>query len=156
MQTFENLVKKINFEYTQYFAGNVKHPPLIQEREINKFIRKYNMHQITNSTLRFRFNNLVARHLTFKEKWRRKMMEFEGHKKTLNHAGYSGVVEEKNIKIPSYMEELAKLPAQYSKEKIQSIIESKIIEFEKKGYKNVDVKIDIFEGKPKLRIKPRR
>lgn len=158
LQHFENLIKMINFDYTQFFAGNIKHPPLVHEREVNKLMRKYNLHQITNSTMRFKFNNLVARYLTFKEKWRRKMMEFEGHKKTVGKkTGFdSAAAQEKPSKGSGYLDELNKLPTQYNKDKIKMMIESKIDEFQKKGYKDVDVKIDISEGKPKLRIKPKR
>lgn len=158
LQHFENLVKMINFEYTQFFAGNIKHPPLVHEREVNKMMRKYNLHQITNSTLRFKFNNLVARYLTFKEKWRRKMMEFEGVKKSTTKpmGGTSSSTSAVESPGASYNSELDKLPSQYNRDKIQMVIESKIDELEKKGYKDIDVKIDIEAGKPKLRIKPRR
>jgi hypothetical protein len=83
LQRFENLIKMINFDYTQFFAGNIKHPPVVHEREANAIIKKYNMHQIINTTLRFKFNKLVARYLTFREKWKRKMLEFEGVKNRL-------------------------------------------------------------------------
>jgi hypothetical protein len=156
LQRFENLIKMINFDYTQFFAGNIKHPPLVHEREANALIKKYNMHQITNTTLRFKFNNLVARYLTFREKWKRKMMEFEGIKKpSINKTSFSNTSNSKkpSMKI-SYQNELNKLPEQYNKEKIKQVIENKILEYENKGYKNIDVKIDIVNGKPKLKIKP--
>ena len=156
---FENLVKMINFEYTQFFSGNIKHPPLVHEREVNKIMRRYNLHQITNSTLRFKFNNLVARYLTFKEKWRRKMMEFEGVKKPTTKtttASAASQTPQQSSDGVFYQSELDKLPAQYNKDKIQTVIESKIDELKKKGYSKIDVKIDIEAGKPKLRIKPRR
>jgi hypothetical protein len=153
LRDFENLIKAINFEYSQYFSGNIKHPPIVHERKVNKIIKKYNLHQITNSSLRFKFNNLVARYLTFKEKWRRKMLEFEGVKKPVYEINHFKD-ESENIKDITYYDELDKLPSSYNRDKILSLIESKKIEFENKGYKNIDVKIDMSTGKPKLKIRP--
>jgi hypothetical protein len=153
LQRFENLIKMINFDYTQFFAGNIKHPPVVHEREANAIIKKYNMHQIINTTLRFKFNNLVARYLTFREKWKRKMLEFEGVKKPSTPPTAKAGSSKSSFK-KSYQMELNKLPSHYNKEKIKQIIESKIVEYENQGYKNIDVKIEILNGKPKLKIKP--
>jgi hypothetical protein len=152
LQRFENLVKMINFDYTQFFAGNIKHPPLVHEREAKALIRKYNMQQITNTTMRFKFNNLVARYLTFQEKWRRKMMEFEGVKKTSTVKNTVSASSEKKKIL--YENELKKLPKSYNREKIKQLIDNKILELENKGYKNINVKIDMIDGKPKLKIGP--
>ncbi len=159
LQQFENLIKMINFEYNQYFTGNIKHPPIVHERTVNKIIRKYNIHQITNSTLRFKFNNLVAKYLTFKERWRRKMLEFEGVKKSYIKKEIETNTENydfENSNKLSYENELNKLPANYNRKKIISLIESKRIELENKGYKNIEIKIDMSNGKPRLKIRPKR
>ncbi len=153
LQQFENLIKMINFEYSQYFTGNIKNPPIVHERNVNKIIRKYNLQQITNSSLRFKFNNLVARYLTFKERWRRKMLEFEGAKK---HFIDKKTNIEKNTNTVSYEKELDKLPANYNKDKIIEIIETKKMELENKGYKDIAINIDMSTGKPKLKIRPKK
>jgi hypothetical protein len=149
LDRLENLIKMINFDYNQYFAGNKQYPPLVYEREANKLIRKYNITQLTNTTLRFRFNNLVARYVTFREKWKRKMMEFEGVKKAVPKK----VIANKNK--PFYQKELDKIPDKYDKTKVVDLIESKIDNFKSKGYNNVDVNIELNEGKIKLKVRPK-
>jgi len=72
LERFDNLIKMINFDYERFFAKILKNPPIVYEREINKLINKYNINTIQNVTLRFKFNNLVAKYLTFREKWNKK------------------------------------------------------------------------------------
>ncbi|MBZ4672766.1 MAG: hypothetical protein JG762_996 [Deferribacteraceae bacterium] len=152
LERFENLIKMINFEYQQYFAGTKRNPPVVYEREVNKLIHKYSLHQIKNSTLRFRFNNLVARFITFREKWNKKMLELEGVKKPKPILLEKEKILENN-KTNGYESELDKLPPGFNREKIKNVIEQKLDELKTKGINNVRIEIEIVEGKPKLRIK---
>ncbi|MGC8925540.1 MAG: hypothetical protein ACP5LO_05890 [Calditerrivibrio sp.] len=157
LDKFENLIKMINFDYERFFAKLLKHPPIVYEREVNKLIAKYNLNQITNTTLRFRFNNLVARYLTFRDKWNKKMLEYEGVKKSAaDILKRFEEVKDTDMGGHFFAEELKKLPENINRDKIEALILSKIDEFKQKGYKDIDVKIDIEEGKPKLRIRPIR
>ncbi|MGB9731341.1 hypothetical protein [Calditerrivibrio nitroreducens] len=157
LDRFENLIKMINFDYERFFAKLLKHPPMVYEREVNKLIAKYNLNQITNTTLRFRFNNLVARYLTFRDKWNKKMLEYEGVKKSAADILKTfEEVKDTDMGGHFFAEELKKLPENINRDKIEALILSKIDEFKQKGYKDIDVKIDIEEGKPKLRIRPIR
>lgn len=152
LDRFENLIKMINFEYQQYFAGRKRNTPVVYEREVNKIIHKYSIEQIKNSSLRFKFNNLVARFITFREKWNKKMMEVEGVKKPKPiHLEKEKTLE--NNKTNSYESELDKLPAGFDREKIKKVIEQKLEELKNRGINNVSIEIEIVDGKPKLRIK---
>lgn len=153
LERFENLIKMINFEYNQYFAGNKKNPPIMYEREVNKIIHKYNMYQIKNSTLRFKFNNLVARYLTFKDRWNKRMMEYEGVKKPLPLKKITDDIQEDKKSVIDYEKELNKLPANYDKNKIKDLIEEKINYLQSKGFENFKIEIELIDNKPKLRIK---
>lgn len=157
LDRFDNLIKMINFDYERFFARVLKHPPIVYEREANKIIAKYNLNQITNTTLRFRFNNLVAKYLTFRDKWNKKMLEFEGVKKNVAEIKkrFDEVLNVEENK-PFFAEQLDKLPKNINRDKIESIIISKINEYKQKGFTEIDVKIDIEDGKPKLRIRPVR
>lgn len=153
MDRFENLIKIINFEYNQYFAGNKKNPPIVYEREVNKLIRKYNLFQIVNTTYRFKFNNLVAKFLTFRDKWNRKMMEFEGVKKGITK--FSNPINDSTnvVNIPSYYSEIDNLPGNIDRSKLKETVDKKVEELKAKGYKNFNVSVEIVEGRLKLRIK---
>jgi len=149
LDRLENLIKMINFDYNQYFAGNKQYPPVVYEREVNKLIRKYNIQQLTNTTHRFRFNNLVARYVTFREKWKRKMMEYEGIKKPASKEFDS--FDNK----PFYQKELDKIPDKYDKRKVMDLIESKIDEYKGKGFSDFDVNIELNGEKIKLKVRPK-
>lgn len=149
MERFENLIKMINFEYNQFFAGNKQHPPKIYEREINKLINKYNLNQITNTTLRFKFNNLIARYITFRDKWQKKLREIEDSRVSTP----TGTANKSSA--PFYQNELDKIPDKYDKSKVVDIIESKIQNYRSKGFENVDVNIRLDDGKLKLKVKPK-
>lgn len=153
MDRFENLIKMINFEYNQYFAGNKKNPPIVYEREINKLIRKYNLYQIVNTTYRFKFNNLVAKFLTFRDKWNRKMMEFEGAKKVISNSSNPLNDSTNIVNIPSYYNDIDNLPGNIDRSNLKETVDKKVEELKAKGYKNFDVSVEIVEGKLKLRIK---
>lgn len=154
LERFENLIKMINFDYNQYFAGNKKNPPIVHEREVNKLIRKYNLYQITNFAYRFKFNNLVAKFLTFRDKWNRKMMESDGSKKNMQKS--SKLTEEtENSNIPSYYRDIDKLAGNFDKARLKETVDKKVEELRLKGYQNFDVAVEVVEGKLKLRIKNR-
>lgn len=152
LERFDNLIKMINFDYERFFARILKNPPIVYEREINKLINKYNINTIQNVSLRFKFNNLVAKYLTFREKWNKKMMEYEGIKKPLPVWSFQETMESSSQE--SYQSELDKLPPGINKEKIIRLIEDKIAEYRDKGIKNVEVKVNIVDNKPKLIIRP--
>ncbi|MCA1932039.1 MAG: hypothetical protein LDL13_00500 [Calditerrivibrio sp.] len=156
LERFENLIKMINFDYERFFAKILKHPPIVYEREVNKLIAKYNLNTITNPTLRFKFNNLVARYLTFRDKWNKRMMEFEGIKKTpfIKIAESDLNKEDKTKNKIDFESELDKLPPNIDRNKISKLIENKIEEYRTKGVENLEVKISIVENKPKLIIRP--
>ncbi|BAI80110.1 hypothetical protein DEFDS_0629 [Deferribacter desulfuricans SSM1] len=160
LEKFENLIKMYNFEFNNYFLGNMKFPPVVREREINKIIKKYNINQITNPTLRFKFNNLVARFLTYRERWNKKMMELEGVKKSpVKTLGYLNIESDNgyNVDIDNRIEkELEKLPDSYNKEGIRKMIMKKIETMKKNGVKDIDLKIEHVNGKPKLLIRQKK
>ncbi|MEF3254567.1 MAG: hypothetical protein K6348_03230 [Deferribacterales bacterium] len=157
LDRFENLIKMINFDYERFFAKIIKHPPLVYVREVNKIIAKYNLNSINNTTLRFKFNNLVARYLTFRDKWNKKMMEYEGVKKSIiSKLDEIKEMVDENVQTKiDYSKELEKLPTNINKDKIAKIIEDKIKEYRSKGIENLDIQINIVDNKPKLIIKPK-
>jgi hypothetical protein len=94
----------------------------------------------------------VARFITFREKWNKKMLELEGVKKPKPILLEKEKILENN-KTNGYESELDKLPPGFNREKIKNVIEQKLDELKTKGINNVRIEIEIVEGKPKLRIK---
>ncbi|MFC1849755.1 MXAN_5187 C-terminal domain-containing protein [candidate division CSSED10-310 bacterium] len=75
----EKNIEKLKFEYDQYFQGVIKIPPHTIKAAVDRLIRKYQSTQISNSALRFRYQNLVYRYNSLGELWNRRLrMKEEG------------------------------------------------------------------------------
>ncbi len=70
-------LRQLEFEYDQFLSGNVRTLPLKTEKSVQALIRNYSGRAIQNSSLRFRYTNLVARYNALKRVWDRKVRERE-------------------------------------------------------------------------------
>ena len=153
---FEQLIEKVRVEYDRYFLGVLRFPPEKAEKEAERIIRKFRTVHIANSMLQFRFNNLVARFITYRERWQRIMMEREGTKKTSYQMFATGLSEEQR-EDERINQELSQLPAHYDKSKLKRDILGKIKDLKDKGYSNVQVSVTTDDtGKPKLKLRHKK
>lgn len=72
----ENL-RKLEWDYDQFFGGQTRILPLKREQSVQTLIRLYSGRAIQNPALRFRYANLVARFNSFKRVWDRRVREME-------------------------------------------------------------------------------
>jgi hypothetical protein len=72
----ENL-RKLEWDYDQFFGGQTRVLPLKREQSVQTLIRMYSRRAIQNPALRFRYANLVARFNSFKRVWDRRVREME-------------------------------------------------------------------------------
>jgi hypothetical protein len=145
----EKLIARMKFEYEQYIRGNLKLPPASVEREINNIVQNYNRKPITNTTLRFRFNNLTARFLSLRQKFQRDLGIRDGFIKTPYTKDYT---REDISRDEQLLQKLDELPANYDKQKVLDALNMKINELKSQGYADIDVSLEIENGKPRLRI----
>lgn len=73
----EALLKKLEKEYDQFFAGQLRREPAATENTALALIRAYGTRPIQNATLAFKFNSLVARYNSFRTVWTRRLREKE-------------------------------------------------------------------------------
>ena len=73
----EESLRKLEWDYEQFFAGNVRILPFKREESVQSLIRTYSSRAIQNPALRFRYANLVARFNSFKRVWDRRVREME-------------------------------------------------------------------------------
>ncbi|WP_022850061.1 hypothetical protein [Limisalsivibrio acetivorans] len=165
LDRFEQLMNKMRISYDQFFRGATPTPPNSQEREINRIMQEYNRVKIPNSAMRFRFNNLVAKFVTMRQKWSRQMAEKEGIIKTPQQRqaeieqekqGISDEETTKQTSAPAYLKKIEELDGSYNREKVKAAVETKINELKSKGYTDIDVSLKVEDGKPKLRIVPKK
>jgi len=73
----EQLMKKLESEYDQFFSGLVRGLPNRTEKAVQTLIRDHGRRAIQNPGLRFRYANLVARYNSYRTIWGRRIREQE-------------------------------------------------------------------------------
>ncbi|MBI5238112.1 MAG: hypothetical protein HY887_06785 [Deltaproteobacteria bacterium] len=73
----DSKIARLKTEYEQYFMRLIKREPAKLKEEIEKLILLYSNKSITNATLKFRFNTLVAKHSSYKQYWTRVLRAIE-------------------------------------------------------------------------------
>jgi hypothetical protein len=73
----EQLLRKLEFEYEQFFSGRERGVPLRTESAVQDLLKDYGFRGIQNPALRFRYMNVVARYNSFRKVWERKVREQE-------------------------------------------------------------------------------
>lgn len=68
---FEHLLNELIIRYEQYFVGIEKREPLGLLAEVEQFARRYTNTNITNTALRFKYNSLLSSLTSHRQKWTR-------------------------------------------------------------------------------------
>lgn len=77
LSRLEELMKKLESEYDQFFSGLVRGLPNRTEKAVQTLIRNHGRRAIQNPGLRFRYANLVARYNSYSTIWGRRIREQE-------------------------------------------------------------------------------
>ncbi len=77
INTLDSKVKRLKVEYEQYFMRILKREPIRLREEVERMIRAYSNQSISNTSLKFRFNSIVARHNSYKQYWTRVLRAIE-------------------------------------------------------------------------------
>lgn len=71
LQLIETMLRKLETEYNQYFAGQSKRPPLETRRRLDQMLDRLDRGYITSAVDRFRLGSLQSRYATFADLWDR-------------------------------------------------------------------------------------
>ena len=77
MTALDAKVARLKVEYEQYFMRVIKREPLQMREEVERVIRNYSNQSISNTSLKFRFNSLVAKYNSYKQYWTRTLRAIE-------------------------------------------------------------------------------
>lgn len=69
LQILDAKLRQLKNEYEAYFLGSRPREPVMLRGEVQKIVNIWSNMPISNTALRFRFNNLAARFFTFKTQW---------------------------------------------------------------------------------------
>lgn len=67
----EHKLARLKVEYEQYFQKILKREPLKLRDEVEKIVLAYSNKNISNTSLKFKYNSLVARFNTYRQYWTR-------------------------------------------------------------------------------------
>jgi hypothetical protein len=71
LRTLEAELRRLETEYTMYFAGRLPRPPVESRRRVAGLVRHLDRQRLSNYAQRFRFTTLQARYQTFVDLWDR-------------------------------------------------------------------------------------
>ena len=71
LQTLAAELRKLEIEYTMFFAGRLPRPPWETRSRVETIIKRWDRARIDSSTDRFRFGTLQNRYSTFADLWDR-------------------------------------------------------------------------------------
>jgi len=77
LEQLEKRFERLKALYESFFAGIEKQMPLIPRREMNRLIVQTQQVNITKATMRFRFQTLLQRWVTYTAQWNRIQREIE-------------------------------------------------------------------------------
>lgn len=172
---FEKKLNELIVKYEHYFLGLEKREPVKLLEEVEKLSRNYTGSDIINTMLTFRFNSLKSRLASYKQYWTRTMRLIEEGKYSRDrfkmgiHSKSDSPSPEKGEQV--YDPEMESIYRQYiqartecklsvnaiTKEMVVGLVEKhKRAALERYGCSEVELRITVENGNPKLKIRPRK
>ncbi len=77
MKFLEKAVFELKVLYEQYFMGVVKREPLKLRMDVERLVREYAQEPIQNTSMKFKYNMIVAKLSSFKQYWNRTLKQID-------------------------------------------------------------------------------
>ena len=169
---FEQELRELVTKYEQFFIGLEKREPLKLLDTVERFCRKYANANISNTMLKFKYNSLVASFNTHKQKWNRINRLIEEGKYSRDRfkmAMHTGSLDKQTHRESRGDDEVNELYKKYlearkichlSSDNITPAMIAAAIEKQKPlilskyNCKQVEFKIVIEDGNPKIKARP--
>lgn len=172
---FEKSLNELVIKYEQYFLGTEKREPVKLLTEVEQLARRYQNTKIVNSMMNFKYNQLVAKLSSYKQHWNRithlieegkyfrdqfkaKLHEHQPEKQP-HHKEKPQAQNDTDSIYQQYLDarKACALPVEgVSRESIAAALEKqKPAIISKYGCKNVEFKVVIENGAPKIKARPK-
>jgi hypothetical protein len=73
VEIIEKNIRQLDGKYTDFFDGVIALEPKELRAHTETLVRRWSGKPVSNTMLKFKFQNLVQRYRTYKEKWDRKL-----------------------------------------------------------------------------------
>ncbi|MEJ5166388.1 MAG: hypothetical protein WHV67_05100 [Thermoanaerobaculia bacterium] len=169
LSQLEGKLKTLKMEWEFFFTGQRRTPPLKEQDNFDKEIKKFKNTSITDNALRFKFNSIYSNYTSIKELWAKRMRQIE--------EGKARTTKEKTLTQKDKPKEIVISKQSNFKEQIENLYlaissmqdnkkTASFIEFEKKMRQQL---LDLFRktnceilkisvvsegGKTKIKVKP--
>ncbi len=173
---FEKDLGELIIKYEQYFLGIEKREPLKLAQAVEKTSRMYTPANIVNTMQRFKYNTLIARFNSYRQQWNRILRLMEEGKysrdqfkmKLHQHGGSDGIKQQNT---PQEAPEAERLFQQYIEARkacnlptgnisigliSSTIAKQKPLLTEKYRCEQVEFKVVIEDGAPKIKARPKK
>ncbi len=77
LDRLDGKLAKLKVDYEQYFMRILKREPVKLRDEVEKIVFVYSNKNITNTSLKFRYNSIVAKYNAYKQYWTRTLRAIE-------------------------------------------------------------------------------
>lgn len=77
IELLDSKIARLKVEYEQYFMRVLKREPAKLRDEVEKLIIFYSNKNLTNTSLRFKYNTIVAKYNSYKQYWTRTLRAIE-------------------------------------------------------------------------------
>lgn len=102
MKFLEKAVFELKVLYEQYFMGVVKREPLKLRMDVERLVRDYAQEPIQNTSMKFKYNMIVAKLSSFKQYWNRTLKQIDAG--TYKRKGEGGMSSLKTAPVSSTLE----------------------------------------------------
>ncbi|MEK6532127.1 MAG: MXAN_5187 C-terminal domain-containing protein [Deltaproteobacteria bacterium] len=95
IELLDSKVARLKVEYEQYFMKVAKREPAKLRNEVDRLVMQYSNRVITNTSLKFKLNSVVAKYNAYRQYWTRVLREIDdGTYIRRAEAGFGGGVGE--------------------------------------------------------------
>lgn len=95
IELLDSKVARLKVEYEQYFMKVAKREPAKLRDEVDRLVMQYSNRVITNTSLKFKLNSVVAKYNAYRQYWTRVLREIDdGTYLRRAEAGFAGGVGE--------------------------------------------------------------
>lgn len=77
IELLDSKIVRLKVEYEQYFMRVLKREPAKLRDEVDKLVLFYSNKNLTNTSLRFKYNTIVAKYNSYKQYWTRTLRAIE-------------------------------------------------------------------------------
>jgi hypothetical protein len=171
-------LKRLETEYTKYFAGRLPRPPIETRTQVERLLRQWDRRALETATARFRLQTLQSRFTTFTEMWDRAIrVREEGRPAPGRRTDASGKEPTKSVRevYAAVLHDPSSQPAQMRAlydavmearretghdvvpfDKFAGLVEAQLKRLRERGASDVVFQVHVANGRPNLTAKPVR